>query len=51
LPAREGAHIIESASTGIHWPALDYQLSVDGLLSGAHEAEGVTRRETKAAQK
>ncbi|MGD0058595.1 MAG: DUF2442 domain-containing protein [Verrucomicrobiia bacterium] len=32
------------AGTGIHWPALDYHLSVDGLLSGAPEAEGVTRR-------
>ncbi|MBM3860733.1 MAG: DUF2442 domain-containing protein [Verrucomicrobia bacterium] len=29
--------------TGIHWPALDYHLSVDGLLRGAPEAEGVTR--------
>ncbi len=32
------------AGTGIHWPALDYHLSVDGLLGGAREAEGVTRR-------
>jgi len=32
------------AGTGIHWPALDYHLSVDGLLRGAREAEGVTRR-------
>ena len=32
------------AGTGIHWPALDYHLSVDGLLRGTHEAEGVTRR-------
>ena len=32
------------AGTGIHWPALDYHLSVEGLLRGAHEAEGVTRR-------
>jgi hypothetical protein len=31
------------AGTGIHWPSLDYHLSVDGLLRGAHEAEGVTR--------
>jgi hypothetical protein len=31
------------AGTGIHWPALDYHLSVDGLLRGAPEAEGVTR--------
>lgn len=32
------------AGTGIHWPALDYHLSVEGLLRGAPEAEGVTRR-------
>ena len=31
------------AGTGIHWPALDYHLSVEGLLRGAREAEGVTR--------
>lgn len=30
--------------TGIHWPELDYHLSVEGLLRGACEAEGVTRR-------
>ncbi len=32
------------AGAGIHWPALDYHLSVEGLLRGAREAEGVTRR-------
>ena len=32
------------AGTGIHWPALDYYLSVDGLLRGTRETEGVTRR-------
>ncbi len=32
------------AGTGIHWTSLDYHLSVDGLLRGAPEAEGVTRR-------
>jgi len=32
------------AGTGIHWPALAYHLSVEGLLRGAREAEGVTRR-------
>jgi hypothetical protein len=32
------------AGTGIHWPALDYHLSVEGLLRGAPEDEGVTRR-------
>ena len=32
------------ASTGIHWLDLDYRLSVEGLLRGAREAEGITRR-------
>lgn len=32
------------AGRGIHWPALDYHLSVEGLLRGAREAVGVTRR-------
>jgi hypothetical protein len=32
------------AGTGIYWPALDYHLSVEGLLRGAREAEGITRR-------
>jgi hypothetical protein len=36
-----------AAGRGIHWPALDYDLSVEGLLRGAKEARGVlesTRR-------
>jgi hypothetical protein len=37
------------AGTGIFWPALDYHLSIEGLLRGAHEAEGVTRRARVAA--
>ncbi len=37
------------AGTGIFWPALDYHLSVEGLLRGAREAEGVTRRAMAAA--
>ena len=32
------------AGAGIHWPSLDYHLSVEGLLRGAREAEGATRR-------
>jgi hypothetical protein len=32
------------AGRGIHWPVLDYHLSIEGLLRGAHEAVGVTRR-------
>jgi hypothetical protein len=36
-----------AAGFGIHWPALDYDLSVEGLLRGAKEARSVlalTRR-------
>jgi hypothetical protein len=36
-----------AAGHGVHWPALDYDLSVEGLLAGAKEARGVlayTRR-------
>lgn len=32
------------AGTGIHWPLLDYDLSVAGLLRGEGEALGVTKR-------
>jgi hypothetical protein len=32
------------AGTGIHWPELDYHLSVEGLLRGAREADGITHR-------
>ena len=31
-----------AAGRGIHWPKLDYDLSVEGLLRGAHEAPGLT---------
>jgi len=31
------------AGTGIHWPLLDYDLSVAGLLRGEHEAPGIRR--------
>jgi len=30
-----------AAGHGIHWPALDYDLSVEGLLRGAREIRGV----------
>lgn len=30
------------AGTGIHWPLLDYHLSVEGLLAGLPEAAGVS---------
>lgn len=32
-----------AAGAGIFWPALDYHLSVDGMLRGAREADGITR--------
>lgn len=32
------------AGTGIHWPLLDYDLSVAGLLRGEGEAPGISRR-------
>lgn len=31
------------AGLGIHWPLLDYRLSVEGLLRGAREAESIAR--------
>jgi hypothetical protein len=30
-----------AAGHGIHWPALDYDLSIEGLLRGAHETPGL----------
>ena len=37
------------AGTGIHWPLLDYDLSVAGLLRGEAEAPGITKQ-LKAAK-
>ena len=34
-----------AAGRGIFWPALDYHLSVDGILRGARESENVSRRQ------
>ena len=31
------------AGRGIHWPALDYDLSIDGLLEGHHEHPSAAR--------
>lgn len=31
------------AGSGIHWPLLDYRLSVEGMLRGSHEAESIAR--------
>ena len=33
-----------AAGSGIYWPDLDYHLSVEGILRGAREAEGITRQ-------
>jgi hypothetical protein len=30
-----------AAGRGIHWPDLDYDLSIEGLLRGAHETPGL----------
>jgi len=40
-PAARAAWEPCAAGNGIHWPALDYDLSVDGLLRGAHELPGL----------
>jgi uncharacterized protein DUF2442 len=36
------------AGRGIFWPLLDYHLSIEGLLRGAREAEGIYRRLAEA---
>ena len=36
------------AGTGIHWPLLDYDLSVAGLLRGEPEAPGIRRAKKTA---
>lgn len=46
-PAERARWRKSGAGRGIHWPALDYDLSVAGLLAGAREAPTVlaqTRR-------
>ena len=46
-PAERARWRQSAAGRGIHWPALDYDLGIDGLLQGAREARGVlelTRR-------
>jgi hypothetical protein len=37
------------ADTGIHWPLLDYDLSVEGLLRGEPEAPGIRRAQKKSS--
>ena len=45
------------AGRGIHWPALDYDLSIAGLIAGLHEHPGAlactqkTRKQNQVARK
>jgi hypothetical protein len=49
-PAERSRWRKSSAGCGIHWPALDYDLSVEGLLAGAKEARTILAhtRKTRA---
>jgi hypothetical protein len=40
-PAERSRWRKSGAGHGIHWPALDYDLSVEGLLAGAREARTI----------
>jgi hypothetical protein len=40
-PAERSRWRKSGAGHGIHWPALDYDLSVEGLLAGAREAKTI----------
>ena len=40
-PAERARWRKSGAGYGIHWPALDYDLSVQGLLAGAREAKTI----------
>ena len=40
-PAQRTRWRKSGAGHGIHWPALDYDLSVEGLLAGAREAKTI----------
>jgi len=40
-PAERSRWRKSSAGFAIHWPALDYDLSVEGLLAGAREAKPI----------
>lgn len=44
---RKNSHPI-GAGYGIEWPALDYHLSVEGLIQGLPEAPGVRRAKVAA---
>ncbi len=42
-PAERGLWQPSGAGRGIHWPALDYDLSIAGLLEGQHEHPSAAR--------
>jgi len=46
-PAERSRWRKSSAGYGIHWPALDYDLSVEGLLAGAKEARTILAQTRK----
>jgi hypothetical protein len=50
-PAERAEWRPSAAGHGIHWPALDYDLSVAGLLQGAREAKGVLAFSRQARRK
>ncbi len=49
-PAEQAAWQTSGAGRGVHWPALDYDLGVEGLLEGRHEHPSALRyvRQTRA---
>jgi hypothetical protein len=50
-PAERKVWRVGGAGQGIHWPALDYDLSVEGLLAGRREHPNALRytRKTRAS--
>ncbi len=38
-PAQREDYRIQGLGSGIHWPSLDEDLSVEGILAGRHSAE------------
>src|SRR5471030_1972502 len=47
-PAERKAWQPSGAGRGIHWPALDYELSVDGILEGRKEHPNALRYSREA---
>ena len=42
-PAERAVWQTSGAGRGVHWPALDYDLGLDGLLEGRHEHPSALR--------